>query len=426
MRRLIAFLPQGTLLVGSGIGLLGLAAYVQLAVAGHALAESDMASLAVLWSIVFAVAPGIFLPLEQELTRLVADRRAVGSPIRPVLNKGAVLVAGAMALLTAGAWAAQGPIAAVFFQGDRSLVWITCLSLGVHAALHATRGALAGLGRFGWYGSQLAIDGGLRLIGTLIVSSSESVAPYAWLLVIAPALSMLLTLGPVLRAGTPGARLPWAALSGRLGLLTTGAFLNQLMINMAVINAHLLSPDDTRVAVALLAAMVMVRAPVFLFGAMHASLLAGAAAAVARRDWDGVWAMVRRAIMAVSALVAGAAVVLVPAGPAMAAWLFNAPEVLGGFDFVLLSAGVGAYLWAFVFSQVLVAMHGHVAQAYCWLAGTAVLFAVCALPLAVSLRVELGFVSGAATTAVLLGMTLRRRTQTNQRLAVLIPEVARR
>lgn len=428
MRRLKELLPTGTLLVGAGISLLGIAAYVQLAVAGHDLPELDMASLAVLWSIVFAVAPGLFLPLEQELTRLVADRHAIGNPIRPVLMKGVTLVGGAAALFMIIALLTQDQIARVLFNGDTSLVWIMCLSLAMHAAAHASRGALAGLGHFGWYGTQLAIDGGVRLVATALVAAftSGEVALYAWMLVAAPALSVLLTLLPVIRSATPGEPLPWAALSGRLGMLTTSAFLNQLMINIAVINAKLISHGATAVSVALLSATIMARIPVFLFGAMHAALLAGAATAVARKDWDGLWQLVRRALLAVTAMVVATSLVLVPAGPLLAARLFNAPEVLTWVDFLLLSIGVVAYLWAFVFGQITVALNRHRAQALCWVAGTMVLVAVTLLPLHLSLRVELGFVCGALTTATLLGLTLRSGTRTRKRLEAMVQEVASR
>ncbi len=434
IRRIKDLLPNGTLLVGSGIALLGIAAYVQLAVAGHDLPQDQMASLAVLWSIVFAVAPGLFLPLEQELTRLVADRRASDGPTRPVFTKALAVVCGAAVLFLIVALVAQGPIARVFFGGDRSLVWITCISLVVHAGAHASRGVLAGLGRFGWYGGQLAIDGTVRLIGTAFVAmlATADVAMYAWVLVVAPALSLALTMTPIVRSAAPGEPIAdpiaepitWPDLSRRLSLLTASAFLNQLMINIAVINAQLLSHGDSAISVALLSAMVMARVPVFLFGSIHAALLAGATTAVARRAWASLWLLVRRTLLVVTSLVALTSLILVPAGSILTGWLFNAPDVLNWGDFLLLGIGVAAYLWSFVFGQVVVALHRHGLQALCWAAGTAVLAGVSLLPLEVSLRVELGFVGGALTTAVLLGAVLRAETRARQQVPMLVPEVA--
>jgi O-antigen/teichoic acid export membrane protein len=418
-------LPNGTLLVGAGIGLLGLAAYVQLAVAGRSLQATDMAALAVLWSIVFAVAPGLFLPLEQEMTRLVAARRAAGEPIGSVLFKGLGLAGVAVVILFAVAFAAQDPIADALFHGNNSLVWITCAALGAHAVAHTTRGVLAGLGRFGWYGSQLALDGVVRLAGTALVAGTASVEMFAWVIVLAPTLSVLATFAPIVRASAPGPQLPWAELSGRLGLLTAAAFLNQLMINVAVVNAQLLSPGDASIAVALLAAMVLVRIPVFMFGALHPTLLAGATTAVAQKDWPALRLLSRRAILAVTAMVAVIAMVLIPFGPRLSVWLFNAPADLTSADFLLLSVGVVAYLCSFVFGQITVALHRHGAQALCWVAGIVFLFAVNLLPLSVSLRVELGFAGGSLITAGLLAAVVYRSIPVSTKTVVLYPEVAR-
>ena len=55
-------LPPGTLTVGAGLLVLGAGYYAHLAVAGHSLSASGMAALSVLWSIVFLLGLGVFLP----------------------------------------------------------------------------------------------------------------------------------------------------------------------------------------------------------------------------------------------------------------------------------------------------------------------------------------------------------------------------
>lgn len=88
IRRLLRLVPPGTLPVGAGLALVGLASYVHLAVAGHTLTPGDYSSLSVLWSIVFTVGIGVFLPVEQEVARLVSARRTRGLPPGPVLARG--------------------------------------------------------------------------------------------------------------------------------------------------------------------------------------------------------------------------------------------------------------------------------------------------------------------------------------------------
>jgi hypothetical protein len=124
-------------------------------------------------------------------------------------------------------------------------------------------------------------------------------------------------------------------------------------------------------------------------------------------------------------MVALTAVVLIPFGPQLSVWLFKAPADLSSTDFLLLSIGVVAYLWSFVFGQITVALHRHGAQALCWVAGIVFLFAVNLLPLAVSLRVELGFAGGSLITAGLLAAVVYRGMPVGTKAMVLYPEVAR-
>ena len=85
-------LPEGTLPVGVGLLVSGLSAFVFLRVGKHALGGDDAFSPVLsLWFATFALAPGFFLPLEQELGRAVSARRALGQGGRPVLRKVAML-----------------------------------------------------------------------------------------------------------------------------------------------------------------------------------------------------------------------------------------------------------------------------------------------------------------------------------------------
>src|SRR5205814_5009570 len=91
-------LPEGTYAVGFGLIISGLTAYGFQIIAFKALDKPEYAALNGLWIFVFVVAPGFFLPLEQEVGRAAADRRARGVGGGPVLKKaasaGAVLAGG--------------------------------------------------------------------------------------------------------------------------------------------------------------------------------------------------------------------------------------------------------------------------------------------------------------------------------------------
>ena len=68
--------PEGTYAVGLGLLISGITAYGFQILAFKGLTKSEYAALNGLWILVFVVAPGFFLPLEQEVGRAVADRRS--------------------------------------------------------------------------------------------------------------------------------------------------------------------------------------------------------------------------------------------------------------------------------------------------------------------------------------------------------------
>jgi O-antigen/teichoic acid export membrane protein len=410
--RLVQALPRGTVTVGAGLGVLGLASYVHLAAAGHVLDDADMSSLSVLWSIVFAVGLGLFVPVEQEMARLVAAGRSTGPGARVVLARGAAFAGGAFGLLLAAIVLLRRPIADRLFAGDVGLVWALAGALGALAVAHTTRGVFAGRGRFGWYGVQLGIDGGLRILLALAFFAGrlDSTVWFSLILTLAPVASVLLTLPAVVEeARSAGPPASWRAFARGLGLLTVSSLAAQLLVNVAVVNARILDPEDVAIAAALLSATVLVRIPLFVFASLQASLLPSLSQAVADGDEAGFRRQLTRGLAAVTVLGGAGAVVAVPAGPWLSVLLFDAPDVLGAADFAWLALGTLAYLWAMVLGQGVLARGHHHQQTSAWVVGLVVLAAVTLLPGSVALRVELGYAAGSAATAALLAYWLTRR-----------------
>lgn len=81
--------PEGTYAVGLGLLISGITAYGFQILAFKGLTKSEYAALNGLWILVFVVAPGFFLPLEQEVGRAVADRRSRLIGGGPVVRKAA-------------------------------------------------------------------------------------------------------------------------------------------------------------------------------------------------------------------------------------------------------------------------------------------------------------------------------------------------
>ncbi|MEU4716700.1 polysaccharide biosynthesis protein [Micromonospora purpureochromogenes] len=413
IRRLLHLVPPGTLAVGAGLALLGLASYVHLAVAGHSLTEADYSSLSVLWSIVFTLGIGVFMPVEQEVARVVAARRSQGLPPGPVLARGAVLAAGVLAVLVVVILAARGPLTDRLFAGDAAMVTVLIGALVAMAVAYTTRGVLSGLQLFPWYGTQLGVDGGLRIAMVAVLGLTGVTSPlwYGLVLVIAPLAGVLLTLPPVLRAAGGGVPVAWGALLRGLGLLTVSSLLSQVVVNVGVINVRLLDPSDVATAGALLSALVLVRIPLFVFASLQASLLPGLATSATTGDLRGFHSLLRRALGIVTALGVLGALGAIALGPWLVGTLFDRAGVLGHGDFAWLAVATLAYLWAMVLGQALLALDRHRAQALAWTVGVAALVVVTLTPASVALRVELAYTVGSVVVAAAMALLLRRQSR---------------
>lgn len=404
-------LPDGTIVVGGGLAVLGVGTYAHLAIAGHALDDAGMSTLSVLWSISLVASQGLFLPIEQEITRLVASCTARGEGVGHVVRRAATLSAVVLVALVGTLALAADPVADRLFAGAASQVWILGGSVAGFAVAHVVRGILAGRGHLGWYGAQLGLDGALRvaIAGGLGLAGIDSAAGYGLVLILAPALAAALTLPPALRPSGPGPLIGWPALVRGLGLLTVSALMAQLIVNMPVVNARLLAPGDVAFVAALLAALVLVRVPLFLFASLQAALLPGLSTAVAARDERGYRRLLGRALAAVTLLAVAGGAFAVAAGPWLIRILFDAPDVLDRADFALLALGTLGYLWALVLGQGVLVRGRHLDQALAWVAGGGVLMAITLAPAPVALRVELGYATGALVVAAALAAALLLR-----------------
>lgn len=408
LSRLVALVPAGTISVGTGLIVLGIASYVHLAVAGHALSTAGYSQLSVAWSIVFSIGVGLFLPIEQEIARLVAARRVAGDGYAPVYLRGAALALGLLAVTGVLLLALAGPLARELFDGDRQQLWVLFGGFAGLALAHPTRGLLAGTGRFGGYGAQLGVDGGLRIVLALAFGAAgvHSAAGYGLILTIAPIVSVLATAPVAARMLTHGSRLAWTTLTRAVGPLMVSTLLAQLVVNIGVINVKLLDPGDTALAGALLSALVLARIPVFVFASLQAALLPGLATLVAHGDR----AQFRHLLLRACTLVLlPCAVIGLPAiflGPWAVTTMFGAARVLGDWDFALLVAGTTGYLLALVLGQGVLALGRHERQTLAWVVGTAVLVAVTLLPGDVSLRVGAAYAAGSAAVAGVLLLVL--------------------
>src|SRR5215218_9844550 len=90
---------SGAATVGVGLVMLGVAAYVFLALAGHALEPSDYTSVASLYFLTAIIGPGLFVAVEQETNREISSRLAGDVGTAPVRRTAALISAGLGALV---------------------------------------------------------------------------------------------------------------------------------------------------------------------------------------------------------------------------------------------------------------------------------------------------------------------------------------
>jgi O-antigen/teichoic acid export membrane protein len=400
--------------VAVGLGVLGLASFAFLSVSGRALGPAELAPLGTLWILINAIGPALFQPLEQEVGRAVAHRAALGQGARPVFLRAClialavVLLAGVVLLL------ARHPLADGVFSGQDVLVLALFLGIAGLGAEHLSRGAFAGGGAFPRYGTQLAVDGVLR-IGSAAVLAAVGVATAGWygvFLGLAPIIAVVLTAGRLGPAVRPGPGHSWADIGGAVGWLTAGALAGQFVINAAPVAANLLAgPDEQARAGIFISVLVLARVPLFLFAAIQASFLPGMAALAAAGDALGFKRRLSLVTAAVAALGVAGLVVIVAAGPELVRLVYGADFVTTRGDLWPLAAASGLFMVGSAVGQALISVRGYRASVLGWTAGAVTFVLVLLVPLRLELRVGYAFLAASAVAAAVLVLAMWLRLQ---------------
>lgn len=417
LRRGAAAVPPGTLAVGGGVVGLGLSAYLFLVLAGRGLGVERFATLSVLWVLVYTFGPGLFVPLEQEVARAVAARRALGTGSREIVRLAALIAAASAAAVTLCLLVASPVIVPELLDGSVALLAVLVLAVWGLCAAHLVRGVLSGTGRFRVYGLQLGLEGALRaaLCGVLVLAGVATVLPYGLLLGLAVLLAVGLT-GPTLRGTlTSGHAASGRELSSNLVLLLTASLLSQAIANAGPVVVRVAADGEQALAGQFLAGFVIARVPMFLFASVQAALLPQLSALAAA----GHFRLFRRALGRILLVVSSVGVVgLVGAaavGPQVLRAFFGPGFDLGRTDMALLALGSGLFMLAVVLAQAHVALGRHRSAAAGWVVGALVLAVVTWLVDGALPKAEWGFVAGCGgallVLAALLDAPLRQPTR---------------
>jgi O-antigen/teichoic acid export membrane protein len=405
-------LPEGTFAVGAGLVISGLSTYAFLSVAKHALGSSAFSPLGVMWSLTFFAAPGFFLPIEQEVGRALAHRKAQGNGGAAVVRRAAVLGGALAGFLIVLGLAISPLITRHLFDRSWLLLVGFIIAIGAYFCGHLSRGAFSGSGEFRAYGEFLAADGGLRLVAciALAIVGVKGAGPYGLLVGLSPIFALAFALRrrpPIMK---PGPEAPWAELTANLGwLLLASVSASALVMVGPVLVSLLATKAEHDLASHFLASRMITTVPLFLFQAVQAALLPRLAALAASGRFGEFRDGFRRLLKVVMVIALAAVAGSVALGPFVVRTLFGSDADIGRMNLTLLAIASALYMVALAISQALIALHGHAVVGLGWLAGVVMLFIVTAFGHDLLMRVEAGLVAGSLTSLAIFVLDLRQR-----------------
>ena len=404
-------LPEGTIPVGIGLFVAGFTSYAFFKVGQLALGKEDFKPIVALWFTTFALVPGFFMPVEQELGRALAHRRALGQGGRPVVRRMLPLTLGLATILIVGVAASSSWLTSDMFDGHWVVTLALVLSISFYAPMHLARGIASGSGRFVAYGTVMAVDGLVRITACVLLwqFGVTHVGAYA----LAVAVSPLVAAGVVFVRGETktddGPPATFSEITPNLGWLLLGTIMAAALVNAGPLGVDFLAnASDAEKVTAFGNGVLLSRVPLFLFQAVQAALLPRLARLAAKGDLEEFrhgFSLLLKVVTAVAVLGTVGSFVL---GPPILTMVYE-----GGLDrrtLTLLALASGMYMLALAVSQGVIALQGHKFVAVGWLSAmigflTVTTFASDDL----FLRVELGLVAGSTVALAVFSYAFRAR-----------------
>jgi hypothetical protein len=407
-----------------GIGVTGLVTYGYFSLASHALSKHDYGGITLLWSAVFITVSILYRPVEQLLSRTIADREARRQPVGQAIRVAATIQLGLGVLFAAVTLALRGRLRDGLFSGDDTLYWILLGAVLAYAVSYFARGYLAGRRRFGLYGLLVLMEATSRIMFALVVviGIADGQSVVATGILAAPLISLVVVPFAFTRtaiaagddataAGPPAAEAEFTLAhgSGFAAAVLLIMFSEQTFLNAGPL---LIKASEGAAGVALAGfvfnILLLARAPLQLFQAISTSLLphlTNLHASGADADQNAFRHSVRVTLLAVTGFAAAMALAMLAAGPDLMKLAFGAKQgaPYDRVGLVIVAAGMGLYLSAATLNQAALAQAQARRSAVRWIACAAVFVAWVLLPVLDPVRrVEVGFSGTAALLCVLL------------------------
>jgi O-antigen/teichoic acid export membrane protein len=408
---------SGARILSVGIAATGLFTFAYFSVARHVLDDPAYGRVSLLWAVLFVIMSVIYRPVEQLLSRTIADRRARGLEGGHPLRTPATIQASFAAAFLVVALAFRGPIEDGLFDGEASLYWILIGAAVAYAASYFARGYLAGHQWFGLYGGLVLFESLSRFcfpvaVAVGIASGETAVA----LGIVAAPLASLLVIPWALRrheatgAGAGGAaversRGAMRASAGFAGSVAAIQLAEQTLLNAAV----LLVPDSGKAGI-VFSALLIARAPLQLFQAVQTSLLPHLAGLEATEGHEAFGRAIRQTVLVIAGFAGAVALGLLAIGPFVMDVVFPSDTTYGRVGLAVIAIGMGLHLTAGTLNQAALARgRAHLAAA-AWLVAAG-LFVIWMLVPVVSdelVRAEVGYAGAAGVLCVMLYVLYRR------------------
>jgi O-antigen/teichoic acid export membrane protein len=414
-----------------GIASTGVLTLAYFAIAAHLLRQGPYSRLALLWSVMFVIISVIYRPIEQLLSRTIADHDARGMAALPMRIP--LVIQGGFALaFLAVALPLHGELAHHVLASE-TLYWIFVAAILAYAASYFARGWLAGHRYFALYGGLVFMEASSRIAfavvaavglthGQSAIALGIAAAPFVSLVVVPAAFAHHNARGPSVAPQMDAALEGPAAesveeavsdLSIRRGSSFAAAVAGIQLAEQTLLNAAVLIVAGTAAAGSagiVFDVLLITRAPLQLFQAIQTSLLPHLTGLEATSGRAAFAHAIRVTVLAIAAFALAVAVGLLAVGPFAMRHLFGQPFTYNRFGLALIGVGMGLHLAFGALNQAALARDRARAAAACWGLAAVVFLAWMLIPAIPGqlLRAELGYAGATGLLAATLTLLYRR------------------
>jgi O-antigen/teichoic acid export membrane protein len=428
---------SGAKILSIGIASTGIFTFAYLATASHVLDKPSYSRISLCWAVMFVILSVIYRPIEQLLSRTIADRQARGLKGSSLRVPAAIQFGFALVFVVA-ALSLHHQIQDGMFNGSSALYWILVIGVLAYAASYFARGWLAGHQRFALYGGLVFLEATSRFLFALAVAVGigsgqgavglgMAVAPFASLCVIPFAFHRVRVRAPsgvpaadAAREGPAHAGVEEATLDLSLkhgagfAVAVVGIMLSeQTLMNAGVLIVAIKAGGaglNSGVTGFVFNVMLIVRAPLQLFQAIQTSILPHLAGLEARESADEFHRAIRITILVIAGFGLAVALGLLVVGPpVMTAVLGNKGFNYGRVGLAVVGLGMGLHLVSGTLNQAALARGQARWAAASWLIAAVLFVAFVASSVigAEVTRVEVGYFIATAVLTVMLAFVYR-------------------